>query len=62
MVPGDRILLESDGPYQEPDKNVEVTPRFIPQLAAQIAQLRQEPVPDFAARVYQNSKEFIHGR
>lgn len=62
MVPGDRLLLETDGPYQGPDKNVEVTPRFIPQLAAQIAQLRQEPLPEFAARVYQNSKEFIHVR
>ena len=60
MVPADKLLLETDGPYQGPDKNAEVTPVYIPRLAEKIAGWRGENLPDFAARVYQNSLEFIH--
>lgn len=60
MVPADKILLETDGPYQGPDKNSEVTPLYLPELAGEIAALRGENVEDFAARVYANSEEFIH--
>lgn len=60
MVPADKLLLETDGPYQGPDKNAEVTPAYIPRLAEKIAGWRGENLPDFAARVYQNSLEFIH--
>ena len=60
MVPLDKILLETDGPYQGPDKNSEVTPAYLPTLAAEIAALRHENLEDFATRVYHNAKEFIH--
>lgn len=60
MVPAEQLLLETDGPYQGPDKNREVTPDYIPQLAEQIAAWRNEKLEDFACRVYQNALEFIH--
>jgi len=60
MVPADRVLLETDGPYQGPDKHIEVTPAYLPELAEHVAALRHEAAADFAARVYQNSLEFIH--
>lgn len=62
MVPADKILLETDGPYQGPDKNSEVMPLYLPELARQLAVFRGEKLEDFAARVLANSEEFIHVR
>lgn len=58
-VPAEKILLETDGPYQSfyPDK--ESSPEFIPELAEEIALIRGENKEVFANRVYQNSLEFI---
>lgn len=60
LIPADKLLLETDGPYQGPDKNIEVTPAFLPRLAAEVAAWRGEDLQSFATRVYHNSLEFIH--
>ena len=60
LVPADRLLLETDGPYQGPDKNQEVTPAYLPRLAAELAALCGEKNEEFAARVYANSEAFIN--
>ena len=58
-VPAQRLLLETDGPYQSLHAGVEGQPEFIPELAQQIAQIRGENIEEFAAQVYKNSLEFI---
>ena len=63
LLPGEYPALESFEkryPPRDLPKNAEVTPAYIPQLAEKIAGWRGENLPDFAARVYQNSLEFIH--
>lgn len=62
MVPEDKLLLESDGPYQSGILGVEQTPQILPLLLAQIAAWRQENPETLAAKIYQNSEEFIYGR
>ena len=52
-VPAERLLLESDGPYQG-------TPSDIAMMAEEIAAFRGEAEADLAARVYLNSREFIN--
>ena len=59
LVPKQKLLLETDGPYQGPNKGQEILPSYIPTLAHQIAILRNEKLADFATQVYQNSMEFI---
>ncbi len=59
-VPPDRILLETDGPYQGPEKGREVEPSRLPELARELAEVRGLEFPGFAARVYQNSLEFLN--
>lgn len=58
-VPFDRLLLETDGPYQSLHSGVEGEPRFIPELAAEIANIRGENLTEFSTHVYKNSLEFI---
>lgn len=52
-VPADKLLLESDGPYQG-------QPAEILALLLQLAACRGEPAEQLAARIYQNSQEFIN--
>ena len=59
-VPVDRILFESDGPYQPREKGEISTPLAIPELISFFAEIRGEDVEELAARVMQNSEEFIH--
>lgn len=59
-VPVDRILFESDGPYQPREKGEISTPLAIPELISFFAKIRGEDVEELAARVMQNSEEFIH--
>lgn len=59
-VPADRILFESDGPYQPKDKGGISTPFFIPELIALFAKARGENADELAERAYQNSLEFIN--
>ena len=60
-VPADRLLLETDGPFQGPDKS-EVFPSRLPELAAAVAALRREDPEELSARIYQNSLRFINVR
>lgn len=60
FVPIERLLLESDGPYQSLNPQIEGEPRFLPELAAEICRIRGEEPEEFAACVYQNSLEFIN--
>ncbi len=59
-VPQNRILLESDGPYQSLNKSETSTPLYIPELAKKIASVRGENFEDFAKIIYNNSMEFIN--
>lgn len=60
-APADRILIETDGPYQSMIPNTENVPSRLPFLAEEIARIRNEKVEDFAAQVYQNTEKFING-
>lgn len=53
LLPVERILLESDGPYQG-------NPSDIPALTAKIAALRGQKVEELTAQIYKNSLEFIN--
>ena len=58
-MPADKILVESDGPYQAPVKGEKSTPLFIPELVAQIASVRGEDLEETAQKIYENSLRFI---
>lgn len=58
-VPADRLLVETDGPYQAPEKGRESNPDFIPRLIETIAEIRDEENSSLAQKIYQNSLEFI---
>ncbi len=62
MVPENRILLETDGPYQSPWKNEEQTPLFLPELLQQLALWRQTEQPRLAATIECNAERFIYGK
>lgn len=59
LVPENRLLLESDGPYQSPLRDEESTPQNLPDLLQKIASFRGVIPEDLAAKIYQNSCEFI---
>ena len=54
-----RILLETDGPYQNIERGVETLPQNLPQLAQQIAELMQIPYAKFAQIIINNQNEFL---
>jgi len=60
-VPRERLLLETDGPYQSLEKGSESSPCFLPELAAQAAAYRHEDAEDLAEAVYQNSRGLFYG-
>lgn len=60
-IPADRLLLESDGPYQSGEKGTESSPLQIPLLLSQIAAFRREDAMVLAAQIAKNSEEFING-
>ena len=62
LVPEDRLLIETDGPYQGPEKGREQTPLFLPVLLAQLARWRREDAEKLAAAAEANAKEFIYGK
>ena len=61
QIPQDRLLIETDSPWQGLEKGQENTPLNLPFLASELAKLTGEKLEDFAARVYKNSEEFING-
>lgn len=58
-IPPEKLLLETDGPYQGPTKGEEVEPCFLPELIKEIAAIREETVEILSSQIYQNSLEFI---
>ena len=59
-IPKERLLLETDGPYQSAVAGQEGISTQIPQMAAEIATIRGEDLAEMAAQIYQNSLEFIY--
>ena len=53
-----RLLIETDGPYQSGEKDVETMPQNLPQLAQKIAQLRGIDSDELAEILYQNWLNF----
>jgi TatD DNase family protein len=62
IVPGDRMMVETDAPFLAPEP-VRTTrpnePRFIPHIVRCIAALRGEPFEDCAARLDENTERFF---
>lgn len=53
-----RILLETDGPYQNIERGVETLPQNLPTLAQKIAELREIPYAELAQIIAANQTEF----
>lgn len=60
-IPKERLLLETDGPYQSYRAGQEGVSTQLPQMAQEIADIRGEELSKMAAQIYQNSLEFING-
>lgn len=58
-VPADRLLVETDGPYQSSEKGTESTPLSIPEQIKRLAEIRQEEASKLSEQILQNSLEFI---
>ncbi len=61
QVPAERILLESDGPYQPLTKGGESNPSYLPQLLKQIAAVRGEDENILGKQIATNSQRLING-
>ena len=61
QVPAERILLESDGPYQPLTKGGESNPSYLPQLLKQIAAVRGEDENILGKQIVTNSQRLING-
>ncbi|MFV0627320.1 MAG: TatD family hydrolase [Alphaproteobacteria bacterium] len=58
-VPLNRLLLETDSPYQTFEKDVENNPVFLPHLFFEIAKILEIKYEDFTKKIYQNATEFL---
>lgn len=58
-IPPERLLVETDGPYQSPIKGSETQPSDLSQLVIGLSEIRKSDVSDLANQIYQNSLEFI---
>ena len=54
-----QILLETDGPYQNIEQNIETLPQNLPHLGQQIAELLQMPYERFKQIICYNQNEFL---
>lgn len=61
IIPKDKLLLETDSPYQGLIKGEQNTPLNLPYLLHEIAKMRQEDAEDLAQNIYQNSQGLING-
>ena len=59
LIPEDKILLETDGPYQSLAKGEESGIEELPQLLKLIAEVKKEDIEKLGKQIYQNSLEFI---
>ena len=58
-IPDDKILLETDGPYQSHVKGKESGMEELLQILQMIAEVKQEDIEKLSEQIYQNSLEFI---
>jgi TatD DNase family protein len=60
MVPGDRLMVETDTPYLAPVPHRGKTnePAFVTHVAARCAELRGEDADELAARTVENTRRF----
>lgn len=58
-IPNDKILLETDGPYQSQVKGKESGIEELPQILKAIAEEKKENMEKLGEQIYQNSLEFI---
>ncbi len=58
-VPADKLLVETDGPYQAAEKGAESEPSSIPEQIEKIASIRGEEPEKQAEQILKNSLEFI---
>lgn len=61
QTPKEKILLETDSPYQGLIKGEQNTPLNLPYLLQEIAKMRQEDAEELAQTIYQNSQGIING-
>jgi len=61
LIPQERLLVESDGPYQSGESGKESAPDQIPWLITQIAAHRHDDALELAAQIHKNAGEFIYG-
>lgn len=54
-----RVLLETDGPYQNNIKGEETLPQNLPLLAEKIAELSEVPLTEFLEILTHNQQEFL---
>lgn len=59
IIPNDKILLETDGPYQSLVKGKESGIDDLPQILKAIAEEKKEDMKKLGEQIYQNSLEFI---
>ena len=59
VIPNDKILLETDGPYQALVKGKESGIDELPHILKVIAEVKKEDMEKFGEQIYQNSLEFI---
>lgn len=59
FAPIERILLETDAPYQGFEPKKENSPENIIKIAHKIAEIRKENLEIFCEQIYKNSREFI---
>lgn len=59
VIPNDKILLETDGPYQALVKGKESGIEDLPQILKAIAEKKKENIEKLGEQIYQNSLEFI---
>ena len=60
MMPVDKILLETDGPYQGPVRNQEVFPSDLSALFVEISHMRGEEQNVLAQIIFENSLRFMN--
>ena len=62
LVPIDRLMLETDGPYltPEPYRGYRNDPRRVVEVARKVAELRDMKIDKLAKRTYKNTREFFN--
>ena len=61
FVPGDRLVIETDCPFLPPQgyRGKRNEPAYLALTAARVAELRGEPLEDFARRASDNARRLL---